>query len=700
MPAIKGKKLAISRLLCHNHKSYFGYIYPVGADVREEGAPLNEKLNRMLEPRVKLYLFFLLAFAGVTCFFQLQVGLGETGLVAVLFLYYLITRSRRRKETARYIASVTNNIDAASKDTMVNSPFPMVIFQPDTGDIIWSNERFLNITGDREHLFDTKIDAAVPEFSTKWLLDGKTECPNEYELNGRHYVVFGHVARVGAGEEEYSLLATTYWMDITGLAQIRERFFATRPVVAILLIDNYEDLIRNTNDKTRSSLRASVEDEITAWFQPAGGLLTRYDRDRYLCVFEEQYLDQFRKGKFSIVDAVHKIVSPNGISATLSIGVGMDASFGDMMDFASLAIEMALSRGGDQTVIKNRFNFEFYGGRAKETERHTKVKSRVMSNALGELIQSSSAVFVMGHRAADLDAVGASIGVCAIARKRGVPAYIIEEQNSYPGAVMAKKIAALPEYEGRFISHQDAILKLDNKSLLVVVDTNRPDQVIARDLLDSSTKVAVIDHHLRAADYISNATLNFHEPYASSACELVTEMVQYLIEPSDLLRLEAEALLAGIVLDTKSFTLRTGGRTFEAAAFLRRRGADTTEVKKLFQNDLEDTVAKYDVIRSAKMIHGNIAVSAAEKTIGRVIASQAADELLNIAGAEASFVLFPDGNTTIICARSVGEVSVQYILEMLGGGGNAAAAGAQVPNCSLQETLHKLLQAIDKYFEN
>ena len=700
MPAIKGKKLAISRLLCHNHKSYFGYIYPVGADVREEGAPLNEKLNRMLEPRVKLYLFFLLAFAGVTCFFQLQVGLGEVGLVAVLFLYYLITRSRRRKETARYIASVTNNIDAASKDTMVNSPFPMVIFQPDTGDIIWSNERFLNITGDREHLFDTKIDAAVPEFSTKWLLDGKTECPNEYELNGRHYVVFGRVARVGAGEEEYSLLATTYWMDITGLAQIRERFFATRPVVAILLIDNYEDLIRNTNDKTRSSLRAAVEYEITAWFQPAGGLLTRYDRDRYLCVFEEQYLDQFRKGKFSIVDAVHKIVSPNGISATLSIGVGMDASFGDMMDFASLAIEMALSRGGDQTVIKNRFNFEFYGGRAKETERHTKVKSRVMSNALGELIQSSSAVFVMGHRVADLDAVGASIGVCAIARKRGVPAYIIEEQNSYPGAVMAKKIAALPEYEGRFISHQDAILKLDNKSLLVVVDTNRPDQVIARDLLDSSTKVAVIDHHLRAADYISNATLNFHEPYASSACELVTEMVQYLIEPSDLLRLEAEALLAGIVLDTKNFTLRTGGRTFEAAAFLRRRGADTTEVKKLFQNDLEDTVAKYDVIRSAKMIHGNIAVSAAEKTIGRVIASQAADELLNIAGAEASFVLFPDGNTTIICARSVGEVSVQYILEMLGGGGNAAAAGAQVPNCSLQETLHKLLQAIDKYFEN
>ena len=326
---------------------------------------MNEKLNKMLEPRAKLYLFFLLVFAGVTCLFQLQAGLAELGVTAVLFFYYLITRRRRRREATRYIASVTSNIDAASKDTMVNSPFPMVIFQPDTGDIIWSNDRFWKITGDREHLFDTKIDAAVPGFSTKWLLDGKTECPNEYSLGGKHYVVFGHVARVGEGE--HGLLATTYWMDITGLAQIREKFFATRPVVAILLIDNFEDLIRNVNDKTRSALRSMVEDEITTWFQPAGGLLCRFDRDRYLCVFEEQYLAVFRKGKFSIVDAVHKFVCPNGFISSLSIGIGMDSSFGEMMDFARLAIEMALSRGGDQTVVKNRFNFEFYGGRSKET---------------------------------------------------------------------------------------------------------------------------------------------------------------------------------------------------------------------------------------------------------------------------------------------------------------------------------------------
>ena len=659
---------------------------------------LNQKRKRAFEPSVKHYFVFLLAFAAVSCLIQLQVGLLELGLVAALFVYYVITRRRRQKQTAQYIASVTSNIDTASKDTMVNSPFPMVIFHPDTGDVIWSNDRFLQITGDREHLFDTKIDAAVPGFSTKWLLDGRTECPTEYQLNGHSYMVFGHVAHAGAGAQ--TLLATTYWMDITSLARVRERYFASRPVVSILLIDNYEDLIRSTNDKARSSLRSAVEDEITAWLQPSGGLLCRFDRDRYLCIFEEQYLTQFQNNKFNLLDAVHKVVSPNGVNATLSIGIGMDTGFGEMMEFASLAIEMALSRGGDQAVIKNRFNFEFYGGRTKETERHTKVKSRVMSNALNELIHSASNVLVMGHRFADLDATGASIGVSAIARHKDVPVFIVEEQCFYPGKVMAERIRKLPEYEHAFLSPEEAMLKLDGKSLLVVVDTNRPDQVISRDLLRSATKVAVIDHHLRAADYISNAALNFHEPYASSASELVTEMIQYLIEPSDLLRGEAEALLAGIVLDTKNFTLRTGGRTFEAAAFLRRRGADTTEVKKLFQNNLKDTIAKYNVIREAHMVRQHIAVSAVPETVGRVIAAQAADELLNVAGADASFVLFPDGNTVIICGRSVGEVNGQFILEALGGGGNAAAAGAQVPNTTLKETLSRLLAAIEKYYEN
>ena len=362
---------------------------------------------------------------------------------------------------------------------------------------------------------------------------------------------------------------------------------------------------------------------------------------------------------------------------------------------------MALSRGGDQAVVKNKFNFEFYGGRSKEMEKRTKVKSRVMANALGELIADSSYVFVMGHKFPDLDCIGACAGVCAIARKRGVQARIIREPGNNPAADMVGKLSQTPEYKETFLSAQDAIILADPRTLLVVVDTNRPEQVMSQDLLECCTRVAVIDHHRRAASYISNAALNFHEPYASSASELVTELLQYILEPTDLLKIEAEAILAGIVLDTKNFTMRTGTRTFEAAAFLRRSGADTGDVKKLFQNDLSGVIARYDIIRTARMYHNDIAVAAVDHTVGRVTAAQAADELLNISGIDASFVLFPDadGERVVISARSMGDTNVQVVLEKLGGGGNAATAGAQVPSGSVEEVLQRLLRAIDQYFE-
>ena len=400
----------------------------------------------------------------------------------------------------------------------------------------------------------------------------------------------------------------------------------------------------------------------------------------------------FVDAKFDLLDKVREIPGPNGVSPTLSIGVGRDApSLRELLEYASLSIEMARSRGGDQAVIKNKFNFEFYGGPNKEMEKRTKVKSRVMANALGELIADSSRVFVMGHKFPDLDCIGAITGVCAIARKRGVQARIIREPGSNPAAEMAAKLGQTPEYKDAFLSAQDAIILADPRTLLVVVDTNRPEQVQSEDLLECCTRVAVIDHHRRAASYIGNAALNFHEPYASSASELVTELIQYIMEPSDLLRIEAEALLAGMVLDTKNFTMRTGSRTFEAAAFLRRSGADTGDVRKLFQND----------IQTARMYHNDIAVAAVDHTVGRVTAAQAADELLNISGIDASFVLFPDadGERVIISARSMGNTNVQVVLEKLGGGGNAATAGAQVPSGSVEAVLQRLLRAIDQYFE-
>ena len=559
-------------------------------------------------------------------------------------------------------------------------------------------DSFLRLTGDREHLFDAKLSSVVPGFDTRWLLEGKNECPDHVSFCGRRFVVYGHLVRTG--DKGGGFLATTYWVDVTELCETRDKYLASRPVMAVLLLDNYEDLMKNLTENERSAIYSEINARLDAWVADTHGMLRRVERDRYYYIFEEQYLARFIEKKFDILDTIRQVSNPSGIAATFSIGVGKDGgSFQELMQFANLSIEMALSRGGDQAVVRNQFTFEFYGGRSKETEKRTKVKSRVMANALSALVADSSQVFIMGHKSPDNDCMGAAAGVCAIARKKGVPAHIIREAGSPPAKVLMDKLAHLEEYQDCFLSAQEALLLADNRSLVVVVDTNRPEQVQSLDLVQSCNRVAVIDHHRRAATYIEGAALNYHEPYASSASELVTELLQYIADPTDLTRAEAEALLAGIVLDTKNFTMRTGGRTFEAAAFLRRAGADTAEVKKLFQNDLEGTIAKYAIIQNAKLYREKIAIAVVDHTVGRIVAAQAADELLNIIGIDTSFVLYPDGERVIISARSMGDTNVQVILEKLGGGGNAAAAGGQISGKSLSQVATELTQAIDQYLE-
>ena len=661
---------------------------------------MNKKLTRLLEPSYELYFFCLMLFALASAFFNVYLALGQGVIVLLMALYYRNTSRRRKREVAKYIDALTGTVDVATKDSMVNSPLPMLIFRPERDEIIWSNDRFLQLIGEREHLFDSKLSTVLKDFDARWLMEGKNEHPGEVTLGDRRFLVFGHLVRTS--DKGTGLLATTYWVEVTEYSLCRDHLLATRPVAAVLLLDNYEDLMKNLNENQRSVLLSQINTHLDTWSSPAKGLLRRLERDRYLFIFQEQYLPAFAEKKFEILDLVHEVVNPNGIAATLSIGIGKDAdSFQELMQFANLSIDMALSRGGDQAVIRNRFNFEFYGGHSAATEKRTKVKSRVMANALSSLIADSSRVFVMGHKFPDLDCCGAAAGVCAIARKLGVPAHIIKELGSHPSKVMTDKLEQLSEYGGCFLVPQEALVVADSRTLLVVVDTNRPEQVQAPELLASCNRVAVIDHHRRAATYIDGAALNYHEPYASSASELVSELAQYIMEPADLLRAEAEALLAGIVLDTKNFTLRTGGRTFEAAAFLRRSGADTGEVKKLFQNNFDDTVAKYSLIQNAEIYRPGIAIAVSDRTVGRVTAAQAADELLNIMGIGASFVLFPDGDSVTLSARSILEdVNVQVILEKLGGGGNAAAAGGQVSNRSTDEVAAQLRQAIDQYLED
>ena len=424
------------------------------------------------------------------------------------------------------------------------------------------------------------------------------------------------------------------------------------------------------------------------------------DRDRYLMVLDEARYEKFAAGRFSILDDVRAVQAGEGVYATLSIGVGREAAdFEALYKNAGLALEMALSRGGDQAVVKDQMNFEFYGGRAKTTEKRTKVKSRVMANALGDLMDDTEHVYVMGHKYADMDTLGAAAGICAIARKRGKAARIVLDMENNSVGPMLRKLRALPEYKDVFIGGGDAFLRVQPDTLLVVVDTNRPESVESEPLLESCNRVAVIDHHRRSSSYIEKMALNFHEPYASSASELVTELLGYLLETGDLLKTEAEALLAGIVLDTKNFTNRTGGRTFEAAAYLRRAGADTQDVQRMFQSDLESMIDRYAIIRRAVLYREDLAIAAIDEPCERVTAAKAADELLTLSGVQASFVFYPKDDGVYISARSLGEVNVQVIVEALGGGGNSTSAGGQLPGVTVEQVCQKLQEAIDKYYE-
>ncbi len=658
---------------------------------------MNKKIMRLIEPSMRLYLIFLVLFAAVTLILrQYYLAAAEGGIIILLLIYSAVTARRRRKKLLEYIEDVTYNVDSATKDTSLNFPLPMLICRLEDDQIIWSNEPFLTMVGDREHMFEVTVGDLIPDFSMRWLVEGKTECPSLILVNGRRYKVFGSMVRSDRQENHHSFLGVTYWVDVTEYADIKEEYGLSRPVAAIILLDNYEELFKT--EAAKSSMMAAIEEKVNEWVQGLGGLLCKYDRDRYLFLFEERHLDALREGKFSLLESVRSVVSPAGVAATVSIGIGRDGeSLEENFQFASLGIEMALSRGGDQAVVKNRFNFEFYGGRAAEVEKHTKVKTRVMASALGELIDASSFILIMTHKMADLDGIGAAIGLSCIARKKGRRAYIIVHPENNASKALIARMKQLPEYEGAFITAQQAMVMADVRTLLIVADTNRPDQTEAAELLGACQRIAVIDHHRRAAEYISNATLNFHEPYASSACELVAELLQYLTDQQDILRYEAEAVLSGIVLDTKNFTLRTGGRTFDAAAFLRRAGADTTEVKRLLQNDFKSALEKYAIVQKAKIYKDGIAIAALETQEDRVVAAQAADELLNILGIKASFVVFMEGDAVAISGRSIGNINVQIILEKLGGGGNRAAAGAQIKGGSTRDVLAELLKIIDKY---
>ena len=658
---------------------------------------MKKKLQWLLNPGAGLYFVVLSLFCVATVLVRQYALFAAELLITVgLFVVYLLFRIYRHKQLQGFLQENTERMTGTQGAEV---PFPLVVIQLSDRKIVHANEAFVDLTGFRDMFAEHQITELFPEFTTDWLTSGKTEYPYDVSIGQRRYRVYGAV--IHTNDVLYSPLAVLYLTELTELYQIRDEYIRSRPVVSIILVDNYDELTRNMTEAAASALDARLNNTILKWSQNYHGLLRRLGENRFLLVFEKRDLKHAVSEKFSVLEDVHEICSPSGLAASISIGLGVDGeTFEEGYAFAALSLEMALSRGGDQAVVKDRMNFHFYGGRTKEADRRGKVRSRVTANTMMELIDQSSQIFIMGHKNADMDAVGAAMGIACLCRKKGKPFHIVLDLEDNSAQRLIDEIIKAPEYRNVFISGQDALLMCDHRSTLVVVDTNRPDQVECRPLLEAIPKICVVDHHLRAADYINPVTVNFHEPYASSAAELATELLEYAVEPKDVLLIEAKALMAGIILDTKSFNVRTGERTFEAAAYLRQLGADTVEVKKLLQNDYDDTITKHKIVAAARMHKHGIAIAPLNGPTSRTLAAQAADELLNITGIQASFVLFPDEDRVVISARSIGDANVQVILEALGGGGNAATAGAQIADTNVKEVLDRLVAAIDSYYDS
>lgn len=659
---------------------------------------MDKKLKRIIQPGYHFYFAIFLLFS-LSCAYVSYVMAGVG--IAVCLLMYVIYRQRekrRRSEMMRYLQGVTLDAGHTARSSIIDFPLPTVIVRASTSETLWANDAFCEVTGRWDCAPNVNIHEIASDFDAHWLVEGKRQYPGELQIDQSFFWVYGSLMNEQEAEE---VLLVLYFVPCTEYIHCRDQYIISRPVVSIISIDNYQELTQNATDSEKSIILAEIDRKIAQWAKDSRSLLRKYDRDKYIFVLENGDLTKLIGKKFSVLDEVRSIQSRSGVVATLSIGIGKDGeTFAECFHFAGVALDMALSRGGDQAVIKTKNNFEFFGGLSKELEKRTKVKSRVVANALVQLIRESSRVMIMGHQSSDMDSVGAAVGMACAVRVYNKPVNIVLRKERTLAHELIHKIEAMEGNEELFMEPDQAMVLCDYNTLLIVVDTNRPDYVESPPLLESINKVAVIDHHRRAASYIEKFALNLHEPYASSSSELVSELLQYMVQTTEIHREEAECLLAGIYLDTKGFSIKTGVRTFEAAAYLKRAGAEMVSVKKLFQSTFSEYMTCQKVISSAHDCGGGIILAISDEPVeDRALAAKAADSLLSIIGVRASIVAFHDGGDTIVSARSFGKVNVQVLMEKLGGGGNITSAGAQLRGVSLEDAEPRLQEAIHEYLE-
>jgi c-di-AMP phosphodiesterase-like protein len=656
--------------------------------------------SKILVPKDYIYLsviFFMIAIFG---FNDLKIIIIGFILWFIMLFYSLYMNRVRKEEIEKYIDDLTFNLDSVKKTTLSSFPLPIVTVELD-GHIIWHNSLFQDMVK-KEGLMERHIYEFIEELKPNQLIKDDEIPPINITIEGKHYLVMGNLVKVDTKNIKDYFLLTLYFIENTEYVDLLQRYDEERPNIGVVIIDNYDELMQSIEDTGRPQLLAEIDKRLTNWYSFTDGIIRKYERDKYIMLFESKYMKQMEDGKFEILDSIKEIGIGNKLPVTLSIGISnKGGAFAEGLRDALAAIELALGRGGDQVVINRNNEYSFFGGRSKEIEKRTRVKARVMANALEKLIEKSENVLIMGHSNADADALGAAIGIYRVAQCLNKDANIIIRDNITIREIM-NRLEASEQYKGVFLNHNEGLDKIKKESLLIVVDTHRGSFTELPDLLKFTKNIVVIDHHRKVADFIGEAILTYHEIYASSTCELVAELLQYMDKKVEIRQLEAEALYAGIIVDTKNFTFKTGIRTFEAAAFLKRYGVDTIAVKQMFQNDIDTYVAKADVIKNAEIIDNDIAISSCDKDVinPKLVVAQSADDLLNIMGIKASFVLCESDDKIVISGRSLGDINVQVILEKLGGGGSITIAGAQVPDITIDEARDKLKEVIKEYKES
>ena len=667
----------------------------------------SKKVFDKLVSKTKIYLVIIAILLVLICFYEINFVTPAIILYALILMYAYWTNNKRKAELSEHIKDLTLTVDSAAKSTLINSPFPLIIIETD-GNIIWKSSKFIQEFANID--INNYLNNIVKELKLE--IENSSEenkkelqelIKKQVKIGNKIYKVLGEYVKSKEKDKkkESEYMTTLYFIDETREVELEEKYNNSQICVGVIMIDNYEEIMQRIPAEDRPGILAQIERSLYDWASSYEGLIIKSERETFITIFEQKYLEELEEKRFNILDTIKEIDIPGKIQSTLSIAVTNEgASNYEKYKLARATIDIALGRGGDQAVIRKDGKYTFFGGRAQEMEKRTKVKARIVSHALEELMEEAQNVIVMGHSNSDIDAMGSSLGIYRIAKSIEKEAYIVNDTFGLSINSFMEEAKKEEEYQEAIISKEKALEIITSETLLVVVDTHKTSYVEVPELLEKTNKIVVIDHHRRSTDFIENAILTFHEVYASSAAELVTELIEYSEKDIVLSEIEAQALYAGIMMDTKNFTFKTGVRTFEAAAYLRKCGVDIIKVKKWFQSDLDTYNKISEIVARAEIVNGNIGISIYDKEDENcnIVCAKAADELLTISDITASFVIGNLGNKVCISGRSIGDINVQVILEKLGGGGHITLAGAQVEGMNTEEVKQELINRINEYF--